>query len=100
MTLLGTGTPAALLHRAGASYFVRLGDQELLFDCGPFAVHRLLEAGSRPTERHMREKKPKQPKDGEPNAGKEARLTERQMLEKRARQLTDGEAHVRDPNIG
>ncbi|MEZ4521611.1 MAG: MBL fold metallo-hydrolase [Thermomicrobiales bacterium] len=50
LTLLGTGTPAALLQRAGASYFVRLGDQQLLFDCGPFAVHRLLEAGSRPTE--------------------------------------------------
>ena len=48
LTLLGTGTPAALLHRGGASYLVRVGDQQLLFDCGPFAVHRLLEAGSAP----------------------------------------------------
>jgi ribonuclease BN (tRNA processing enzyme) len=49
LTLLGTGTPAAMLHRGGASYLVRYGDQQLLFDCGPFAVHRLLEAGSAPT---------------------------------------------------
>ncbi len=48
LTLLGTGTPAALLHRGGASYLVRLGSEQLLFDCGPFAVHRLLQAGSAP----------------------------------------------------
>ncbi len=50
LTLLGTGTPTIQLHRGGASYLVRLGEQQLLFDCGPFAVHRLLEAGSGPTE--------------------------------------------------
>ena len=48
LTLLGTGTPAIMLHRAGASYLVRLGDEQLMFDCGPFATHRLLEVGSAP----------------------------------------------------
>jgi ribonuclease Z len=50
LTLLGTGTPAPLLHRAGSSYLVRVGDEKLLFDCGPFAVHRLLEVGVPPAE--------------------------------------------------
>ena len=49
LTLLGTGSPVSSLHRAGSSNLVRLGDEQLLFDCGPFTVHRLLEAGSRPT---------------------------------------------------
>ncbi len=43
LTLLGTGTPSPLLHRAGSSYLVRLPDETLLFDCGPFCVRRLLE---------------------------------------------------------
>jgi ribonuclease Z len=50
LTLLGTGSPSPLLHRAGSSYLVQLGDENLLFDCGPFAVHRLLEAGVPPVE--------------------------------------------------
>jgi ribonuclease BN (tRNA processing enzyme) len=50
LTLLGTGSPTPLLHRAGSSYLVRVGEEKLLFDCGPFAVHRLLEAGVAPAE--------------------------------------------------
>ena len=50
LTLLGTGTPSPLLHRAGSSYLVRLASETLLFDCGPFCVRRLLECGVSPTQ--------------------------------------------------
>ena len=49
LTLLGTGTPTPLLHRAGSSYLVTLGEETLLFDCGPGCVRRLLENGVSPT---------------------------------------------------
>ena len=45
LTLLGTGTPSPLHHRAGSSYLLRVGEQNLLFDCGPACVRRLLENG-------------------------------------------------------
>ncbi len=48
LTLLGTGTPAPLTHRAGSSYLVQFDDEALLFDCGPGAVRRLLRAGVPP----------------------------------------------------
>ena len=50
LTLLGTGSPAPLSHRAGSSYLVELAGEKLLFDCGPGAVRRLLEFGVSPTE--------------------------------------------------
>ena len=51
LTLLGTGTPTPLTHRAGSSYLLKLGGGEtLLFDCGPFCMRRLLEKGVSPTE--------------------------------------------------
>ena len=50
LTLLGTGSPTPLLHRAGSSYLVEFGEERMLVDCGPFAVHRLLEAGVPPVE--------------------------------------------------
>ena len=50
LTLLGTGTPAPLTHRAGSSYLVKSGSTTLMFDCGPGAVRRLLEAGVSPSE--------------------------------------------------
>ena len=49
LTLLGTGTPTPLAHRAGQSFLVRWGDDALLFDCGPGTVRRLLEADVSPT---------------------------------------------------
>ena len=49
LTLLGTGTPSPLLHRAGSSYLLQLDNETLLFDCGPFCVRRLLEKGISPT---------------------------------------------------
>ena len=50
LTLIGTGTPAPLAHRAGSSYLAEVGGQKLLFDCGPGSVRRLLEKGERLTE--------------------------------------------------
>ena len=49
LTLLGTGTPTPLVHRAGSSYLVTLDDECILFDCGPGAVRRLLRKGVSPT---------------------------------------------------
>lgn len=50
LTLLGTGTPTPLVHRAGSSYLVRFGDEYLLFDCGPGSVRRLLRKGVSPAQ--------------------------------------------------
>ncbi len=50
LLLLGTGTPVPLAHRAGSSYLVQIGDESLLFDCGPGSVRRLLEAGVSPAD--------------------------------------------------
>ena len=45
LTLLGTGTPTPLHHRAGSSYLVEFGEQTIVVDCGPGCVRRLLEHG-------------------------------------------------------
>jgi ribonuclease Z len=50
LRLLGTGTPTPSLKRAGAGYLVEVGDRKILFDLGPGAYHRLLEARVKPTE--------------------------------------------------
>lgn len=50
IVLLGTGTPAPSLRRAGSSYLVDLGESVLLFDAGPGACRRLMEAGYRATD--------------------------------------------------
>ena len=47
LTLLGTGTPAPSLKRMGSGYLVEIGGDRLIFDHGPGAHHRLLEAGRR-----------------------------------------------------
>ncbi len=43
--LLGTGTPTPSLRRMGSSYMVETGGDTILFDLGPGACHRMLEAG-------------------------------------------------------
>ena len=50
LTLLGTGTPAPSLKRHGSGYMIEIGDDLLLFDHGPGAQHRLLQAGKAPTD--------------------------------------------------
>lgn len=48
--LLGTGTPTPSLKRMSAAYLVETARRKVLFDFGPGAYHRLLEAGVRPTD--------------------------------------------------
>ncbi len=48
LTLLGTGTPTPLNHRAGSGYLVTFDEEVLLFDCGPGIARRLLEAAVPP----------------------------------------------------
>ena len=50
IVLLGTGTPTPSLKRMSSGYLVETGKRKILFDFGPGAYHRLLEAGVRPTE--------------------------------------------------
>ncbi len=45
LTLLGTGTPAPSLNRASSSYLLDVGEDVILFDCGPGSYQRVLEAG-------------------------------------------------------
>lgn len=45
--LLGTGNPVPSLKRASAGYLLRVGNDVLLFDHGPGARWRLLQAGVR-----------------------------------------------------
>ena len=45
--LLGTGTPAPSLRRQSSGYVVEVGDDLIVFDHGPGAHHRFLEAGYR-----------------------------------------------------
>lgn len=46
VTLLGTGSPVPVLERAGTSILLSIDDENVLVDCGPNTVYRLLENGS------------------------------------------------------
>jgi ribonuclease Z len=48
--ILGAGTPTPTPERFGSSYVVRVGDEHLMFDCGPAATHKLVKAGLYPTQ--------------------------------------------------
>ena len=48
--LLGTGTPTPSLRRMSSGYLVETASRKILFDFGPGAYHRLLEAGVKPTQ--------------------------------------------------
>jgi ribonuclease Z len=45
VTLLGTGTPAPVMNRFGASILVEAGEQKFLFDAGRGALQRLTQIG-------------------------------------------------------
>ena len=47
---LGAGTPTPTPTRFGSSHVLRLGDELLMFDCGPAATHKLVKAGLFPTQ--------------------------------------------------
>lgn len=49
ITLLGAGTPAPSLKRQCSGNLVEIGRDVILFDHGPGAHQRLLEAGKLPT---------------------------------------------------
>jgi ribonuclease BN (tRNA processing enzyme) len=48
--LLGTGTPTPSLRRMSSAYLVETGARKILFDFGPGAYHRMLEAGVKAVE--------------------------------------------------
>jgi len=48
--LLGTGTPTPSLKRMSSGYLVETEKRKILFDFGPGAYHRLLEAGIKPVQ--------------------------------------------------
>ena len=48
--LLGTGTPTPSLKRMSSGYLVETSSRKILFDFGPGAYHRLLEAGVKPVQ--------------------------------------------------
>ena len=50
LTLLGTGTPAPSLTRQSSGYLIDVAGDVRVFDHGPGAHHRLLEAGRRAVE--------------------------------------------------
>ena len=40
--VLGAGTPTPTAERFGSSHVLKLGDDLLMFDCGPAATHKLV----------------------------------------------------------
>jgi len=43
--ILGGGTPTPNEFRFGGAHSLRIGDEALMFDCGPAATHKLVKAG-------------------------------------------------------
>ena len=50
ITIIGCGTPTPLPERFGSSYVVQIGDEKLLFDCGPATTWKLARNGIATTE--------------------------------------------------
>ena len=48
--VLGGGTPTPTPDRFGSSHVLHIGDEYLMFDCGPAATHKLVKAGLFPTQ--------------------------------------------------
>lgn len=49
LVVLGAGTPTPTPERFGSSGLLAIGDERLLFDCGPATTHKLVRAGVSPT---------------------------------------------------
>jgi ribonuclease BN (tRNA processing enzyme) len=50
LTIIGSGNPVPSPDRFGSAYVLTVGDQRLLFDCGPATTYKLAKAGIRPTD--------------------------------------------------
>jgi len=50
LVILGAGTPTPTPTRFGSSQVLIVGDDQLMFDCGPAATHKLVKAGLWPTQ--------------------------------------------------
>jgi len=48
--ILGAGTPTPTPHRFGSAFAVQVGGEFLMFDCGPAATYKLVQAGIFPTQ--------------------------------------------------
>lgn len=48
--VLGGGTPTPTAARFGTSHILKVGEQLLMFDCGPATTHKLVKAGLFPTQ--------------------------------------------------
>ena len=49
MYILGSGTPESNADRFGSSYVFQVGDEHIMFDCGPATTYKLVKAGLKPT---------------------------------------------------
>lgn len=50
ITALGVGTPTPAVTGWGSSFLVSIGDERILFDCGPAATRKMVDAGTLPTD--------------------------------------------------
>ena len=48
--VISGGTPTPTPARFGSAHVLKVGDQHLMFDCGPAATHKLVKAGLFPTQ--------------------------------------------------
>jgi ribonuclease Z len=48
--LIGSGTPAPTKESFGTCYVVQVGEDHLMFDCGPSTTHKLVKAGMSPQQ--------------------------------------------------
>ena len=48
--ILGAGTPTPTTTRFGTSYVLQVGDDQIMFDCGPAATDKLVKSGLFPTK--------------------------------------------------
>ena len=48
--VLGAGTPTPTPTRFGTAYVVEVDGEFIMFDCGPAATHKLVQAGMFPTQ--------------------------------------------------
>jgi len=50
VVILGAGTPTPTSERFGSSHVLQLGEDFILFDCGPATTHKIVKAGLFPTQ--------------------------------------------------